>query len=641
MLLMLLVGVGVYYPGLHGGYVFDDVANLLRNAAMAPDAVRQHFWAAVFSGEAGPLARPLSMLSFALQIRATGFDPLPLKLVNLALHLGNGWMLWLLGVRVAGWCERTSTRPWAWSSRTVATAVAAAWLVAPINLTGVLYVIQREEALASTFVLLGLLAYWHGRMRLIEGAPGAWRWIWGGLAGGTVLAALAKETGVMLPAYAAVLEWAVLRGAGDRDARRGLATVFTVVLLLPGLAGLAMLLPSALDGSAYAARPFTLDQRLLTEMRVLVDYLHWILVPDANVLSLYHDDIALSTGWMAPWTTATSALLLAALTVAAFALRRRQPLFALGVGWFLIGQSLVSSFVPLELVYEHRNYLPSWGVLLAVMGPLGAWAPRREAAQGTWRTLSAGLAGLLIAVSAFNTAIRSAVWGDPARLAYFEATLDPASPRASYELGWIWLRLAQGKDDPRFSFGMRQMEVAARVPGCGLDPLQGLVIAAATHGLPIQPEWWAGMRDQLRQRVPSKDDVSALYTLVQCGMDESGCHYTPADRSNLAALLSDAVRANPGRADLLTLKANEEANVEHDMPAAYRDMLAALAMDPQNRQYWMNVVATQIAAGLTQPARVGIERLRELDPYGLHRAAIRALEVRLKAAEASARGDAQ
>ena len=88
--------------------------------------------------------------------------------------------------------------------------VTAAWVLTPIQLTAVLYVIQREEALASCFMLLGLLAYWHGRMRLIEGKRWAMVWIWGSLALGTVLAMLAKETGVMLPAYAFVMEWVVL-----------------------------------------------------------------------------------------------------------------------------------------------------------------------------------------------------------------------------------------------------------------------------------------------------------------------------------------------------------------------------------------------------------------------------------------------
>ncbi|MGC8808557.1 MAG: hypothetical protein ACP5QB_13685, partial [Thiomonas sp.] len=212
-----------------------------------------------------------------------------------------------------------------------------------------------EEALASTFVLLGLLGYWHGRMRLIDGRRGALIWIWLSLALGTAVAALAKETGVMLPAYAFVLEWVVLRWtlspdqpaatppqpcppAGSGESRgnaavlpsptRGggweggasfhpLIPVFLVLLLIPGVLGLAWLLPGALNGSAYAARPFTLSERLLTEGRVLVDYLRWIVLPTPDALSLYHDDIALSTGWLSPWTTAASWAFLAALLAAA------------------------------------------------------------------------------------------------------------------------------------------------------------------------------------------------------------------------------------------------------------------------------------------------------------------------------------
>ncbi|OYV38728.1 MAG: hypothetical protein B7Z83_03345, partial [Thiomonas sp. 20-64-5] len=459
--LILLLALLVYWPGLSGGYVFDDFGNLVDNAAFAQSALQAHFWHAIWSAHAGPLDRPLSMLSFAAQMVFTGMNPWPLKLANVLLHLFNGWLVWLLSVRVLGWMEQRAERPWLVGAPTLALLATAAWVLAPIQLTAVLYVIQREESLASCVVLLGLLAYWHGRMRLIECRRGALAWIWGSLALGTGVAALAKETGVMLPAYAFVLEWVVLRGAlgptlgpispspqgraaVPRTGPNPLIPVFVVLLLLPGALGLAWLLPGALNGSAYAARPFTLSERLFTEGRVLVDYLRWIVLPSPDALSLYHDDIALSTGWLSPWTTAASWAFLAALLFAALGLRKRLPLFAFGVLWWFAGQSLLSTFVPLELVYEHRNYLPDWGVFLALFALLFTWSPPDAARRGTLRLLTVGAVSALIALYALFTAIRAQTWGNPYRLAYFEATTHPQSPRASYDLGRMMLILAQG-----------------------------------------------------------------------------------------------------------------------------------------------------------------------------------------------------
>ena len=53
-------------------------------------------------------------------------------------------------------------------------------------------------------------------------------------------------------------------------------------------------------------------------------------------------------------------------------LRRRLPVVACGILWFFVGHLLESTVIPLELMFEHRNYLPSFAVLLAVIGAVHA-----------------------------------------------------------------------------------------------------------------------------------------------------------------------------------------------------------------------------------------------------------------------------
>ena len=622
------VALLAYWAGLRGGFVFDDFANLVDDPRFAPAALHAHFWAAVLSGHAGPFDRPLSMLSFALQMRWSGFDPWPLKLFNLLLHIVNGALVFALSTRVIGAVLTRRTERSLLGPQWLAALVAAAWLLAPIQLTAVLYVVQREEALAATFVLLGLLGYWHGRMRLIDGRPHAWRWIWGSLVLGTLLATSAKETGVMLPAYAAVLEWVVLRGEGD--IQRRLPWVYLLLLLIPGVLGLAWLLPGILNGTAYATRTFTLAQRLLTEGRVLVDYLHWTLAPQPDALSLYHDDLIVSSGWLAPWTTAASWGLLGALLVAALALRRRLPLVSLGLLWFFVGQSLVSTIIPLELVYEHRNYLPSWGVFLAAFGLLDAWRPRAEQERSTQRTLVVTALLALIGLYALFTGLRAQVWSSPYRLAYFEATLHPRSPRAAYDLGRIELMMAPGRQSAMHGFGMQQMVYAAKLPGADLQPWQGLVFMAAKYGEPVDPAWWRGMARVIETTPVSAEDVGALYSLIHCGI-VGVCRYDARDLQGLGEVLALAVQRAPARAELVTLQANYEANLRHRLPQAYALMQRAVALAPGDYAYWNNLVQMQLAGGLYAQASAGIERMRELDRFGLHSAELAQLERRAAA----------
>jgi tetratricopeptide (TPR) repeat protein len=639
--LLFATGVAclVYAIGLRGGFVFDDFGNLVDDPRFTAAALHAHFWSAVLGGHAGPFDRPLSMLSFALQMRWTGFDPWPLKAFNLLLHLGNGALVYALSTRVIAFASKRRAEPGLLAPQTLALLVASAWLLAPIQLTAVLYVVQREEAFAATFVLLGLLGYWHGRMRLIEGRAHAWGWIWGSLALGTVLATAAKETGVMLPAYAAVLEWVVLRS--DGDAQRRLPWVYLVLLVIPGVLGLAWLLPGILDGSAYTTRTFTLSQRLLTEGRVLVDYLHWILAPQPEALSLYHDDLLVSTGWWAPWTTAASWILLAVLFAGALALRRRLPLVSLGLLWFFVGQSLVSTLIPLELVYEHRNYLPSWGVFIAAFGLLAAWRPTKAQARATLRTLVVAALLALIGVNALFTGIRAQVWSSPYRLAYFEATLHPRSPRAAYDLGRIELMMAQGRQSGLYGLGMQQMAYAAKLPGADLQPWQALVFMAAKHDERTNPLWWDGMRRLIANTPMSAEDVGALYSLIHCGID-GVCHYSASDLQQLGEVLAVALRRAPARAELVTLQANYEANLLHRLPQAYALMQRAVALAPDDYAYWNNLVQMQLAGGLDAQAAAGIERMRELDRFGLHRAELAQLARRAEAgmSQSSAQRDA-
>lgn len=648
----------VYMPGLHGGFVFDDFSNIVDQPALAPQAVRAHFWQAVWAGRAGPFSRALSMLSFAWQIRVWGMQPLPMKVFNVLLHLVDAGLLAWLTQRVLAWIEARERErlgpgapPWLLAPPLLGTLVAAAWLLAPIQLTAVLYVVQREEALASGFVLLGLLAYWHGRMLLREAVRTqarqrrAWAWIWAGLLGGTVLAALAKETGVMLPAYAAVLEWVVLRGdcaaapgsERQRVARCSLLGVFALVLVLPGLLGLAWLLPGIVSGAAYAQRDFTLAQRLLTEGRVLVDYLHWIVLPSPDRLSLYHDDLGISTSWLRPWTTAPSWLLLAALLAAGLRLRTRRPVVSLGILWFFTGHALISTFVPLELVYEHRNYLPCWGVFLAVFGCLGSWRARQRA---SWPLLAGMLCAGLVVLYAGFTAIRAQVWGNPYRLAYFEASAHPRSPRAVYSLGRVLYVLAPDVRSPLFEQARRAMLADAALPGAGLKPLQAMVFMQARQGLPVPAAWWAALGEQLRSQALGAENVDALYSLVQCASDGI-CRFDAQDLRQLGELLDVGVRAHPDSAEMVTLRANYEARVVHRYPAAYADMLRAVALDPARFAFWANLAELQIAGGQLGPAAASLERLRELDAFGLHHAQRAALQHKWRAARtAVAQGDA-
>jgi hypothetical protein len=309
-------------------------------------------------------------------------------------------------------------------------------------------------------------------------------------------------------------------------------------------------------------------------------------------------------------------------------LKCRRPLVSLGLLFFLVGQSLVSTYLPLELVYEHRNYLPSFGVILALLGFLLVDVPR-----GPLRLAGATLAAGLIGFSGFITFLRADEWSNPLNLAYIEATRHPASPRANYELG---REFAERSTDPNglgFAMAVKSFEVASALPESGLLPLQALIYMNSTHNRPVAAELWAKMDAVVSRGTLASQDVTALYALIACKANDH-CKF---DAARLAEILARAAEANPGLAKLHTLRANFTLNVAHDPLLALGLMQRAVALEPKNPSYWENLISLQTSLGQLGHARSGLTRLRELDRFGTLAQAIRALEA---AIQASAAGDA-
>jgi hypothetical protein len=362
----------------------------------------------------------------------------------------------------------------------------------------------------------------------------------------------------------------------------------------------------------------------MTEARVVVDYLHWIVVPDLSVLGLYHDDYLISRGWLFPVSTMLSLFLLAGLFGLALWLKRRRPLVTVGILFFLAGQSLVSTYLPLELVYEHRNYLPCFGVFLAIFSVL-----LLDVKRGPWRVAGLGLSAGLISLSGFITLLRAEEWADPARLAYIEASRHPESPRANYEFGRALADRATDADGFAYSMAVKSFEASSRLPDSGLLPLQALVYMSAKHGRQLNPEIWRAMERVIASGPLARQDVTALYALIAC-VRGGTCRFDP---ERLGVVLALAVKTNPTQADLKMLYANYAINVARDYRLGLSLMQRAVALDPLNSQYWENLISLQIALGQVDEARAGISYVRELNRFGRLNEIIGRLEAAIPAHE--------
>jgi tetratricopeptide (TPR) repeat protein len=617
LLLILLATTLVYMPGMGGGFIFDDFQNLLANRSIAMgDAEHQSWVAAMFSSPASDLQRPLAMLTFAINHYFGGFDSRQMKATNLGIHLLNVLLVFAL-VRglardaLAGDEER---------ARRIALFASACWALHPINLMAVLYVVQRMESLCHTFVFAGLLMYAAGRRRQLAGRMG-WGHILGGLGGGTLLGLACKESAVLLPLYALLVEATIFRWRGAGGPRqRGLPLLYTVVLFVPGVLGVLWLLPRALNPASWASRNFDLGQRLLTEGRVLLDYLHWSVLPDLRSLSLYHDDYVVSRGLLQPPSTLLAFALLAALAALAWALRRRRPLFALGIAWFFAAQALTATIVPLELVFEHRNYFASVGICLAL-----ADLCMLPADAGPRRALGIALASCFVLFLAGTTWLRADEWSSPLRFAETEASKHPHSARATYELAR--LLIIAGNYDPASPFTARAwpaLDKAMQAPGSDALPYQAALMLAARTGQPLRQEWWQGLQRSLRDNPLKPQNQLALIALDNCSLEEI-CELPPAD---MLATFNAALEKGD-QAGILSIYGKYALQQLGDHELGLRLWREAARLDPGNAQFRINLAMLYSDLDRPEEARRELAALRLLGRFDQYRADADALERRL------------
>jgi hypothetical protein len=578
--------VAAYWPGLHGSFFFDDLPNILtaeglRLESLSVESLRQVF-SSTHSGLSG---RPVAQLSFALNHYFSGFSPFAFKASNLAILAANALLIYFLALRLLAQADQPTKA----SRASIAAGVlAAAWLLHPIQLTSVLHVVQRMTSLSAFFLLAALLLHISARSDASRHHPAklilAWFVMW-------PLSFFSKETGAIFPLFALVWELIVRRntfGSLDRFAR-----AFAGATALALIAAMAYALSPRGQWlwAGYELRAFSLTERLMTEGRVLWLYLGLIVFPRIEALSLYHDDIAISTAMLSPWTTLTSLAGLLGLVWLAWWARKRASVVSFGILWFLLGHGLESTVLPLEIAHEHRNYLPLFGILL-----VGAWA-LNWSPQFTDRRKAIGiaLAAVMIANFAFVTGLRAHQFGDEGRRRIIEARHHPDSARAQHEAGVFYAEQPEAAlpDSPAHALASEHFQRTCKLDANSKMCFLGLIHLNCKAKIPVEREWIAELARRLRETPFAPGDQTVLYSIKEMSISGSLCLVRrDVDGMFIAALANRGV--SPGvQAILHSWHADYLWLHEHDMAAARASLKRSLALNPaspSNRLKWAQLV---------------------------------------------------
>ena len=411
---LLLVTVFVYWPGLSGGFLYDDYVSFAELFAFGENAETSQLLHFILSGTTGPTGRPAALSTFVLNYITTGYDIWFFKFTNLLIHLLNGLMIYIVLKKALVWLEKDNK-----NNELIAFTATALWLLHPLNVSTTLYVIQRMTELSALFTLLGLLIYIKIRTATINSLKTAIPWIIL-LVIVIALAILSKETGILLLCYIGVLEFCILAR------KQPLPLALRIIVFVTALSPLLIIFYYSSSKGIYmsVSGEHNMGQRLLTEARVLWAYLGQILLPNITKMGLFHDDFVISKDLFTPLSTVFAAIGIIILLLVGLLSIRKQPVLAFGLLWFLAGHLLESTTVNLELYFEHRNYLPLLGPLVAFMYYLLSW---RTTILSNTRYV---LIMLILGIFGWLTYQNSQIWSDNDTLAEYWAYHHPQSTNA-------------------------------------------------------------------------------------------------------------------------------------------------------------------------------------------------------------------
>jgi tetratricopeptide (TPR) repeat protein len=439
--LLAVITFVLYANTLNSPFALDDYHNIIANKPIRITELSIEALNGIIQDSLIE-RRPVANISLALNYYFHQYDVSGYHHVNIVIHILNGIFFFLFVQFTLNFASGVVSQK---HKNLIAFSAALLWLVHPLQTQSVTYIIQRMNSLATMFYLLSFVCYIRARIN----ANKLMRFILacGSLTAG-ILAIGSKENGVMLPVFILLYEWFFFQ-----DLRLNLRKHHYVILalLMMFLLGAVFfyLGPNPLKAlTNYGGRDFTLEERLLTQLRVVIFYITVVLLPLPSRLTLEHD-FPLSYSFLLPATTLFSLLALIGILFAALFLAKRERIFSFCLLWFLGNLFIESSFIPLEIIFEHRTYLPSMMLILLVV-----LVVYRLIANNLLKALL--LVATVILLSSATYA-RNSIWENELSLWTDIAEKAPKKARAQMNLGIILSK--EGRMDEATTYLTRAVQL--------------------------------------------------------------------------------------------------------------------------------------------------------------------------------------
>jgi protein O-mannosyl-transferase len=349
----------IYSNSFYGEWIFDDFLNITDNPniqmkSFSVDSIKH----CIFALTPDRPSRPLSYFSFGLNYYFGGLDVFSYHVINFIIH-------YLAAIFLFIFINNTLKLPllrdkYSNIAYPVALLSTFFWALHPVQATSVTYIVQRMASMAGMFYILSMYLYLKARTAEKTGHTIGF-FIGCALAG--LASILSKENAAILPVSILIFDLFLIQGVNKDNIKK-----FLKIAVLP----LALILITSLIYvdfstvfSEFKIRDFTMGERLITEPRVILFYLSLLFYPIYSRLTLLYD-IEISRSLIQPWTTMPAILLIALIIGFAFSISKKRPLLSFCIIFYFLDHLIEGSFFNLELIYEHRNYLPAMLLFIPV-----------------------------------------------------------------------------------------------------------------------------------------------------------------------------------------------------------------------------------------------------------------------------------
>ena len=449
---LLIIILSIYSNTFDASWHFDDLSNIQNREAIQ----LSHFsWPEIKKTlfrqngpSQGKFYRPVVNFTFALNYYFGGLNVFGYHLANISVHIIASIFLFLF---IYHTLNLPLLKPrYGPSSYFIALFATVFWAINPVQTQAITYIVQRMASMAAMFYIVSMYFYLKGRISQNKSRK-YFYFSMCFLAG--ILAVGSKENAVMLPVSIFIYDLFLVQGITKTSLKKNVSVLlilisvcllFTLMLKGPSFFDLNKIL------DPYAkTRPFSLVERLLTEPRIILFYLSLLFYPMPHRLSISHD-IAISHNIIDPPTTVLAIGIILGILVASFFYARRRPLIAYCIIFFFLNHVIEGTVFGLELIFEHRNYLPSMLLFIPLAVLLVKGVQFYDHRKRMQVILIAFIILVLIGVG-HGTFMRNFVWQTDVRLWADAKRKAPDLTRPRINLGIRYLSLGM-QDEARAEF---------------------------------------------------------------------------------------------------------------------------------------------------------------------------------------------